>query len=215
MMRKGCNDFLEIKALTFINLLKKVSGVAIGFFGIHGSLSLGTHHEGSDIDISVYGTLNFNEVKRALKKLEREGELYLKRGNLIDAKRLNRGIFGGVNFVVNATKKFSEIVNRNRMYRPLGHVELECKCVSAKESIFRPAIYKVSDCVATDSKSFNAKGVSEIVSMIGMYRGSVTEGERIKASGMLEEVTELDKKIIYRVVVGSSHKNEYLKWPES
>jgi predicted nucleotidyltransferase len=158
--------------------------------------------------------LNFCRVKQALKALELDGQLQLKRDNLIVSKRLNSGIFRGVNFVVNATRLYSEIENRTRIYRPLCHVELECKCVSATESIFRPAIYKVDDLVPIHSKSLKVRKVSKLVSMIGMYRDTIKKGERIRALGMLERVKEPHKKLFYRVVVGSSHVNEHIEWIE-
>jgi len=146
LARRGASDPLEEDALALIELLSGAAGVPRGFFGIHGSISLGTHHEGSDIDISVYGASNFRRVKSALAGLEEGGLLSLKRGTRIDGKRLNRGSYRGKDFVVNATRRFSEIPRRRLLYRPLGTVEVECLCASAEESVFRPAIYEVEDC---------------------------------------------------------------------
>ena len=52
--------------------------------------------------------------------------------------------------------------------------------------------------------------ITEIVSMIGMYRGILDDG-KLEGRGMLEEVRDTyDDTIYYRVVVGSGTSEEYL-----
>jgi predicted nucleotidyltransferase len=211
---RGATDPLEEKALALIGLLSSATGISPGFLGIHGSISLGIHHEGSDIDLSVYGASHFQKAKSALIRLEERGLLNLKRESRIDEKRLNRGIFQGVDFVVNATRQFSEIIRHPRAYGPLKPVEVECRCVSADEAMFRPAIYWVEGCKAISNRDPEVESVSEVVSMIGMYRDIVSDGEMMRARGVLEEVTEGSGLKRYRVVIGSSHHGEYLDWIE-
>jgi predicted nucleotidyltransferase len=210
LRRRGPRDVLEEKALSLIDLLSGASGVPPGFFGIHGSLSLGTHHEGSDIDVSVYGASNFRQVKRALIGLEVEGRLELKRGKRFDARRLNRGVFQGEDFVVNSTRRYSELPRRRRSYRPLGPVEVECLCSSAEESVFRPAVYGVEGCTSVGPETLDVGGVTEVASMIGLYRDVVSAGERLRARGVLEEIVGGGGRL--RVVVGSSLPGEYIDW---
>ena len=212
LRRRGPRDDLEEKALALIELLSEASGVSPGFFGIHGSLSLGTHHEGSDIDVSVYGASNFRGVKEALIGLEEEGHMVLKKAERFDVRRMNRGVFLGEDFVANATRRYSEVPRQRRSYRPLGPVEVECLCSSAEESVFRPAIYKVRGCVSVGSEPLDVGGVTEVVSMIGQYRDVVSAGERMRARGVLEEVDGGEG--CSRVVVGSSLPGEYIDWPE-
>jgi predicted nucleotidyltransferase len=210
LRRRGPRDGLEEKALALIDLLSGASSVPPGFFGIHGSLSLGTHHEGSDIDVSVYGASNLREVKGALIGLEGEGRLELKRGDRFDARRLNRGVFLGEDFVFNATRRYSELPRQRRSYRSLGPVEVECLCSSAEESVFRPAVYRVEDCESVGPELLDVGGVTEVASMIGLYRGVVSAGERMRARGVLEEVDGGGGRL--RVVVGSSLPGEYIDW---
>ncbi|TEU11096.1 hypothetical protein E3J20_03335, partial [Candidatus Bathyarchaeota archaeon] len=132
--RRGPADALEEKALTLTTLISETAGIPRAHMGVHGSISLGTHHEGSDIDLTVYGAANFRKAKVALRKLE--GALALKRGDRIDAKRLNRGVYRGIDFVVNATRRYSEIRPPPRTYRPRGPVEAACRCAAARESGF-------------------------------------------------------------------------------
>jgi len=215
LMRRGASDPLEEKTLSLVQLLSEASDVSSVFFGVHGSISLGMHHEGSDIDLSVYGGDNFRRVKQALIDLESEGSLEIRRDTRIERKRLNAGVFDGEDFVVNATRRFSEIQRTGYTYRPVCEVEVGCRCISADEAMFRPAIYKVSGCTSVNRPDYKVEGVSEVVSMIGLYRGVVEDGELIKARGMLEEVVRPNEKGRFRVVVGSALPGEYLDWLES
>lgn len=209
--RRGAEDRFEERALELIGLLSSATGITRGFFGVHGSISLGTSHEGSDIDLSVYGASHFREVRRALIKLESEGALELNREDRINAKRLNRGVFRGERFVVNATRRFSEIERRCLAPRPMGPVEVECKCVSDDGAVFRPAVYKVAGCEAVGDSEPLTHEVSEIVSMIGRHRYTVEAGETIRVRGVLEEVVE-GPRAWHRVFVGSALPGEYLDW---
>jgi len=212
LMRRGASDPLEEKALSLVRLLSDASAVPSGFFGVHGSISLGMHREGSDIDVAVYGRSHLRRVKQALINIEREGVLTLKRETRFERKRLNRGVFREEDFVVNATRRFSEIPRIRLRYRPICEVEVECRCSSAKEAMFRPAVYRVEGCAAVDGSDSLVEEVSEVVSMIGLYRNVVEEGELITARGVLEEVVEPPGIRHFRVVVGSALPGEYLDW---
>jgi len=209
---RGPGDPLEEKALNLLELISDRSGVTRGFLGVHGSISLGTHHEGSDIDLSVYGAENYRIVKVALLRLEEEGELTLKRDDRIEAKRLNRGLYRGEDFIVNATRRYDEIEKQPRKYIPLGTAEIEATCTSAREAAFRPATYRVENPKPLAPCDPNAPNVTEIASMIGMYRDTAREGERITARGALELVKTPKGEMWTRLVVGSAQPGEYLDW---
>jgi predicted nucleotidyltransferase len=142
---RGPRDPLEERALELVALISDTSGVPIEDLGVHGSISLGTHQEGSDIDLSVYGAQNYGKAKEALLRLERLGCFSLKRDDRIDAKRLNRGLYEGIDVVVNATRKYSEISSQRQSYRPLGLAEIEATFTSSEEAPFRPATYEIED----------------------------------------------------------------------
>ncbi len=213
LLRRGAEGLLEEKALSLIGILSKEARIPMGFFGVRGSISLGTSRPGSDIDVAIYGSSNHRKLKSTLLKLDEEGLLELKRGTRLDRKRLNKGIFQGKDFVVNATRRFPEMRARPMAHRPLEPVEVECVCASAGEAMFRPAIYGVEDCEAV-GESGVVYEVSQIVSMIGTYRDIVKEGERFRARGMLEEVQE-EAGTWHRLVVGSGRPGEYLEWPRT
>ncbi len=212
ILKKGASDRLEEEALSLIKMLAETTGVSLDLFGVHGSISLGTSREESDIDLSVYGASNFRLVKRGLLEAEEAGLLSLKRGDRAEGKRLNGGVYNGRDFVVNATRLASEIDVRTRTYRPMGPVEAECLCLSDDEAMFRPAVYGVQDCTSPVG-AVDVSGVSEVVSMIGSYRDLVSKGERIRVRGFLEEAARGDERRL-RVVVGSGRAGEYLDWIE-
>ncbi|MBA7649274.1 hypothetical protein ES703_57070 [subsurface metagenome] len=213
ILEKGASDSLEEEALSLIQTLAETSGVSLDFFGVHGSISLGTSRSESDIDLSVYGASNFKLVKKGLLKAEEAGLLKLKRGDRLELKRLNSGVYNGRDFVVNATRLASEIDDRPQSYRPVGPVEAECLCVRDDEAMFRPAVYRVQGCMSLD-EAVDVGDVSEVVSMIGSYRDLVAKGEGIRVRGFLEEVARGDESWL-RVVVGSGRAGEYLDWREA
>ncbi len=208
LRRRGPRDELEAKALRLIGLLSEASGVSEGFFGIHGSIALGMHHEGSDIDVAVYGAENYRRVQRCLLKLEEAGLLELYRRSEVERRRLNRGLFEGVPFVVNAVRRFSEIDRKPKTYRPLGVVEGEGRVAESPESVFRPAIYRVEEFKTLEGGV--GGDVVELTSMIGEHRGLLKAGEGFRVRGVLEEVHCGGERWL-RVVVGSALEGEYLK----
>lgn len=207
LRRRDARDQLEARALNLIDLLSQASGVAEAFFGIHGSIALGMHHEGSDIDIAIYGSENFEKVRRTLLKLEEEGHLELLRRNSVEKRRLNRGIYKDVTFIVNAIRRFGEIDKRLKTYRCLGFVEGGGIVRDSREAIFRPAIYRVREFKPYHRDSAGA--ISELISMIGQHRGLLRSDERFRVGGMLEEVRCGDDSWL-RIVVGSATPGEYL-----
>jgi predicted nucleotidyltransferase len=209
---RGPRDPLEEKALELLTLISEISGVPMEDLGVHGSISLGTHLEGSDIDLSVYGARNYSDAKGALLTLEAQGRFTLKRDDRIDAKRLNRGLYGGIDVVVNATRKRSEITKHSRTYTPLGPAEIEAKCTSTGEAPFRPATYGIEDALPLSPGHPRAPEATEIVSMIGMYRDIAEPGETLRARGILEEVASPTRGRWIRLVAGSGRPGEYIDW---
>lgn len=212
LARRGPRDPLEERALELITLISGTGGVPMEDLGIHGSISLGTHHEGSDIDLSVYGARNYANAKRALVTLEAQGRFTLKRDDRIDAKRLNRGLYKGIDVVLNATRKRSEITPERRNYRPLGPAEIEATCISTGEAPFRPATYGIEDTRPLRPGHPRAPEATEIVSMIGMYRDIAEPGETLRARGVLEGVASPTRGGWVRLVVGSGRPGEYIDW---
>ena len=212
LVGRGPRDPIEERALELLALISETGGVPMEDLGVHGSISLGTHQEGSDIDLSVYGARNYAEAKKALVALEAQGRFALKRDDRIDAKRLNRGLYEGIDVVVNATRKRSEIARERRIYRPLGPAEIEATCTSTGEAPFRPATYGIEDVSLLRPGHPRALEATEIVSMIGMYRDIAEPGETLRARGILEEASSPTRGRWVRLVVGSGRPGEHIDW---
>ncbi|MHA1594885.1 MAG: nucleotidyltransferase domain-containing protein [Candidatus Baldrarchaeia archaeon] len=203
-------DDLERRALQLIELLSTESSVDIEDFGIHGSILLGMHRKGSDIDIAVYGAENYRRVRNALEKLHRSGELKIIFEDDTDLYRKNKGLFLNTKFVVNAIRKYEEIKERygKMLYHAIHPVKFVCKIKDARESVFRPAIYKISLC---DIRPDVDAKPEELVSMIGAYRGYAREGDIIYGVGMLEKVYNTSTgDEWWRIVIGSGIGEEYI-----
>jgi len=207
-------DLLEVAAVKLIRLLSMQTGVPLGSFGVHGSISLGMHNPQSDIDISIYGADNFTTVIGHLDALSKRGnEFSILEESVFDALRRNRFVWDSKRVVVNATRSYDELRERygDLTYQATGrHLSFVSKVTDATESVFRPAIYAISQYEPLDWQSRIEEDMtpSEAVSMIGEFRGIASKGDRIKVSGSLEKVTitktgELDH---YRVVVGSGQQ---------
>jgi len=210
LLKEDERDFLEEKAIQLIGKLSSESEVPLASFGIHGSISLGMHHEGSDIDVIVYGSSSFRRVIEAMKRLEGKGEISLVRETFYDERKLNKGIFNHVRFNVNATRTLSEISDRRLHFEPIAQIEASCKVVNDDEAMFRPAIYKVSECAIESGPSFYADRVLEVCVMIGQFRSLASNGDKMLVRGMLERVRSDDEEW-FRIVVGSGLRDEYMR----
>jgi predicted nucleotidyltransferase len=219
--KTGCLDQLEAATVRLIRLLSKQTRVPSNDFGVHGSISLGMHNPQSDIDISVYGADNFSRVLKHLDALSKKGaEFSILEETVFDALRRNRFVWNKKRVVVNATRSYEELGEKfgDFVYQATDrHLSFTCEVIDDRESVFRPAVYRVSQYKPLDlgSDIEHEMVPCEVVSMIGEFRGIAFKGNRIKVSGSLEKVTvgktgELDH---YRVVVGSGQqkpKDEFI-----
>jgi len=213
LLKKRPTDRLEEVAVKLIKELSSESGVSLDFFGIHGSVSLGMHHEGSDIDLAVYGAKNFRRVRETLMKLEKTGRIMLSRASFYEKRRLNTGYYNEIRFVVNAIRLQSEIDQRKLIYKPIAKIKALCKVINDNDSIFRPALYKVKVINVLSGPAKYASMISEVVSMIGLFRGIAYNGDLITVKGLLEQVQSEQEKW-FRIVVGSGLGDEYIEVKE-
>jgi len=210
LLKKKTWDHLEETAVKLVKELSSESGISLNFFGIHGSISLGMHHEGSDIDLAVYGAKNFRNVRKTLMKLEKVGRIALSRTSFYEKRRLNTGYYNDMRFVINAIRLPSEINQRKLIYKPITEIKALCKVINDDESMFRPAIYGVRVIDIFSGPTEYANSISEVVSMIGLFRGIAYKGDLITVKGLLEQVQSGQEKW-FRIVVGSGLSDEYIE----
>lgn len=211
-------DRLQKLALELTTLLSTESGIPFEDFGIHGSIALSMHTEQSDIDLVVYGSRNFRVLGKVVDRLVDEGTLSYIFANRLDKVRKYRGRYKRKVFMYNAVRKMEEISCKygDHKYSPVKSVTFYCEVADDKEAMFRPAIYQITNYQQVDTTSKLAKDEipEKVVSMIGCYRNVARLGERVRVSGTLERVENVETDETYhQVVVGTgTREGEYI-WP--
>jgi predicted nucleotidyltransferase len=218
LTRSSKKDDLQETAQELIELLSDKSHIAMKDFGLHGSIALKMHMVQSDIDLVVYGAQNFRKVETTLKHLADNGTLSFSSKNRIEAARRFKGKYKGKLFMYNAIRKPSEIKSKYGLYKfkPVSQINLECRVTDDSEAMFRPAIYKIADCTSNPKEfSFVKEKTPEIVvSMIGCYRNVARQGDKIRVSGTLERVENLETgTVFHQVVVGTGLSEDEHIWP--
>jgi predicted nucleotidyltransferase len=214
-------DELQNKALDLIKLISEEANVSLSDMGLHGSLALNMHAPHSDIDFVVYGTDNFRLVEAAVERLVNTAKLTYIVGNRLDAARKFQGRYQGKIYMYNATRQLSEVQVKFGQYKytPLTPVQFQAIISSDRETMYRPATYKISNYkpLNPESELPADKIPTQIVSNIGCYRNVAKHGREIKAAGRLEKVEPVDptagSKVFYQVVVGTATSEEEYIWP--
>jgi predicted nucleotidyltransferase len=212
------HDKLQRMALDLIHFVSKDSNVNLEDLGIHGSIALNMHAPESDIDFVVYGTENFRLVEKTIERLVNSGKLSYIAGNRLEATRRFQGKYEGKIFMYNATRKPEEVETKHGAYRytPLDSVRFRCAVCDDTETMYRPAIYKVSGYKPQDDQSELDidKIPVQVVSNIGCYRNMAHAGGEIKVAGKLERVESTSSnEVYYQVVVGTATSEEEYIWP--
>jgi predicted nucleotidyltransferase len=211
-------DSLQQTALEIIDLVSKESGVHKADLGLHGSIALEMHSSESDIDFVVYGTENFRRVEETLQVLVNQGTFSYIAGNRIEAARHFVGKYRGKIWMYNATKQPSEIVGKygDYTYTPLAPLRFIATVCDDSETMYRPAIYKITNYKPLDPQSELdiSKIPSQVTSNIGCYRNVARKGQQIKVAGTLEKAQSTsDGSVFYQVVVGTATSEEEYIWP--
>ena len=240
LRNSGDLDSLQKKLLRFTNYLQEISGITQTAFGITGSILLDIHQPSfSDLDVIVYGTKNSWKLKQALisqqgpdspiKRLQDKAldEWCIKKTqqypmNKQDALNLynrkwNLGYFEETYVSIHPAKKQSEITEKygSKTYQPIGQVTIKAVVSDSVDSLFLPAVYKVTDVTFLENE--HSANISEVVTYEGLYSSLAETGEKIQVKGKLEKVIEKQiNKQSYRVVVGSPEGKgtEYIKMVE-
>jgi predicted nucleotidyltransferase len=211
-------DKLQAMSLQLIDLISKESGVPCKDLGIHGSIALEMHAPESDIDFVVYGSSNFRVVEDAIQRLVNEAKLTYIAGNRIEAARRFVGKYQGKIWMYNATKKPEEIKTQfgDYTYTPLAPLRFTATVCDDTETMYRPAIYRISNYQPQDPQSEIPleQTPALVTSNIGCYRNVARVGQQIKVAGTLEKAQNTkDDSVFYQVVVGTATSEEEYIWP--
>jgi predicted nucleotidyltransferase len=230
LIREGPSDPLEEKLLGLVEYLQEHADVE-GKIGVTGSILTHSHNpEFSDIDITVYGREESRRVREAVFGAREEGVIRgrseeeverwvaqrtekfpLNREELgrIASRRWNYGFYKDTYVSVHPTRMDDEIIESygDYVYHQLGNVKGTAVVVDATESIYLPAIYRVT----APKLEKSGTRVSEIVSYEGIYGGLFEEGEKVEFKGILERY--MGKEEGHRVVLGGAGSTGgYVKW---
>jgi predicted nucleotidyltransferase len=208
---------LETEAIEIIELLAQGSGVSLSDFGIHGSISTGMSNKESDVDVALYGGVNYLKVKKAVFELFKENKIEYFSETQSDEYRMNKCKYKGRKFVFNAIRKREEINTYYGQFKfsPLRQIHFHADVVESKERMFRPAIYNIEEYFPADTESIlmETHWPTQVVAMIGEFRDISRKGDEVEVQGMLEKVEDTkSRESYYRVVVGSGSGDEFI-WP--
>ena len=214
-------DALEADVAALARLVVRTSGTPLNHFGITGSVLLGLHNPAfSDIDLLVYGRNQAQKVQRAIESLKgpdiqeleperraRWREETAARFGLTDtdvarlvARRWNYFLYRGRYVSVHPTRSDEEIREAygERRWTKVGAATLEATVSDATESMFLPAVYRLTDVSVLEGAS---REIRELISFEGLYCQVADAGDRIVAQGELEQQQESGA---CRLVVGTA-----------
>ncbi len=217
LQKKQPKDSLENEAVELIHMLSEKAAIPSTSFGLHGSLSTGMHTAESDIDIAVYGAVNYLKVKKIVFDLFKEEKITYLNEIKSDEYRMNKASYKGRKFVFNAIRAAEEVRNAYGEYKytSIRPIHFFCDIVQSIERMFRPAVYNIEEYFPADDESIlvQTHWPTQIVSMVGEFRDIARKGDEVEVQGMLEKVKQIETSAIhYRVVIGSGKGKEFM-WP--
>jgi len=225
ILENGARGPLEEKALAFANLLKDASGVPAGSLGVSGSVLVGLHGPGSDVDLVVYGDGESRAVHGALgrlldgcrgsvRRLDGAELAALHASHRTDAslsfsdfarhqlRKVNEGHYAGIPYFVRFIKGMGEGREHygDAVYQPLGNAAIRFRVADDGDAIFTPCRYAVED-VSLLNRAGEGD-LREVVSFRGRFSDQVRAGERAIARGRLERVIPRAGDVHHRLTVG-------------
>jgi len=190
-------------------------GVGLDSLGITGSVLVGSHRAGSDIDLVLYDAAAFRAAREAVSRLTGQGVLtllderawqdaYSRRGCALtyeefrwhEERKRNKGVFEGTKFDLSLVVDDAEDVPR--AWRKLGPVKMSTRVTGDEMAFDYPARLQIED-----------ERIGEVVSFTATYSGQARVGERIEVCGLLEQTTDGTR----RIVVGTDREaaGQYVK----
>ena len=204
-------DPLEKDVEALVSLLVGVGGPGQDAFGITGSLLLQIHDPSfSDIDLLVYGRDTTARVLAALTLLKKGGLIQpvapdrltwwraetANRFGIgaedvahLEVRRWNYFQFRDRYVSIHPTRRDDEIQEAygQHRYRSVGAATIEATVADAADSIFLPACYTLANVSFREGQQWQ---MTELVSYEGLYCQAADRGDRIVASGAVEQVDD-------------------------
>ncbi len=222
-------DPLEKDVEALVSLLAGADGPGPEAFGITGSILLRIHDPSfSDIDLLVYGRDATAKARATLPVLrggaiqpvapdrlsrwraETAGQFGLLPDDVasLETRRWNYFQFRNRYVSIHPTRRDEEIQEPygQHRYRAVGLATIEATVADAADSIFLPACYALADVTIREGAQ---QQIMELVSYEGLFCQAADPGDRIVASGVIEQVDDGP----CRLVVGAAGLSDggYLK----
>ncbi|MFX1266268.1 MAG: hypothetical protein ACFFH0_12855 [Promethearchaeota archaeon] len=215
---------LEAKALRFVDLLVDSAHILQSKIGISGSLLVDLASPFSDLDIVIYGTKNARKVDCAMKKFFedtkwfkkypeqwlktryedrcRESEVSFEDYAFHEQRKSFEGFFDGTEFFIRYVKDRYEYedVYGEKVYTSMGRAKISGIVNDDSNALFTPSFYGISDVEIIEG--FTASPISGIASFRGRFCQQALTGERVVASGKVEQVL-YHNKTNHRLLVGN------------
>lgn len=227
-------DPLAADAVAFLGVLQKEAAVPVSGLGVTGSLLIGMHTEHSDMDVAVFGEASCRKVHRALAMLLEGGggkdvcrldaagmeELYAQRSvdtrigfrdfARLERRKANQGLFRGRTWFVRFVRAPGEAGTGygTRQYTPLGRGKVSATVAGARDAIFTPCRYILSEVQNTGVPGL--PDPDEIVSFRGRFCEQGRAGDRVAAEGTLERVRSGSGETHHRLLLGNSREDSMI-----
>lgn len=214
---------IEKSALRLSRRIINESCIEKDKIGVTGSILPRLHTPKSDIDLVIYGEEEGRKAYSALKKLRKSDEqlipyddenalriaqfrwgrtnLSLKKLAKIEKKKVLHGTFKDRHFFIRLVKDRKNISSdyEDFSYSNKGRMEIRGIVSDDENSIFTPNCYNIKNCRTLGTKDHDVK---KIESYRGRFTEQVGKGEKIHATGKVEEVFHNNKKY-YRLLLES------------
>jgi predicted nucleotidyltransferase len=215
-------------------MVKEEAHLPWSVIGMSGSILLGLHKTGSDIDPVVYGSANCRRVYLALQEMLNEPQLPFKPYSLselkslfdfrskdttmdfqdfvrTESKKAFQGKFMETDYFVRFIKDWPEIHEKygDVQYKNVGYARIKATVADSSESIFTPCRYMIEKAIVLEGQKLPS--VREIVSFRGRFCDQARNGDKIIAQGKVERVTNVKSNDEYfRLLIGNK-PSDYMK----
>lgn len=208
LWRSGGGDALQSRLVRLLSVFAG-HGLAPSSLGISGSMLIGAHRAGSDLDLVAYDRRDFDRARAIIARALQSGEFdplaeddwrdaYARRGCELsyaeyvwhERRKLNKAMYEGTRFDLSLVTRPGADASPAR-WRKLGGAHLRATVVDASAAFDYPASYRIDD-----------PDIAEVVAYSQTYAGQARDGEAIEAAGIVEQ----DAAGCRRLIVGAGRE---------
>jgi len=208
------NDPIQKDCATLCALFQE-HGLNLDLVGITGSILISAQKQSSDIDLVFYSREAFNQARKITQTLIIKGHCSeLTEQDWLDSYERRRCDLSYQEYVWHEKRKFNKAMIQQRKF-DLSFVDMTPVNTSTSYQKLKPIVVQLK--IEDDTFAFdypakfivNHSAIHSIVCYTATYTGQAKAGEWIEVSGLVEQSTDGEK----RIVVGSNREanGEYIK----